>query len=554
MKRSKLKKIFAIVLIATMGISVLAGCGGSKSASSDKKDDQVLTYNLGADSKTLDPALNTSSDGGIVLANTFEGLCRLDKDNKAIPGGAEKWEITDDGLQYTFHLRKDAKWSNGEPVTANDYEFAWKRALNPKTGAEYAYQLYYIKNGHEYNTDKDGKISPDTLGIKALDDYTLQVTLESPTKYFLELTGFATYYPVNKKIVENNPEWATKLETFISNGPFKMSEWKIKDSLTFIKNENYYDKGRVKLDKLVMSMVTDSTSAWAGYQSGQFDMVDVVPTPEIQGALKSNLATKFQNTATYFYSINVSDKAKEVSPDAAKALSDAKVRKALNLAINRKDIVENVTKGEQIPAFGYIPVGMLKQDGKDFTDKEYFKAEGDVEGAKKLLSEAGYTDGKGFPTLVLMYNTEGAHKDVAQAVQNMWKENLGINVELQNQEWKVFQTTRTNKNYLIARHGWTGDYNDPMTFLDMWTTTSGLNDCGFSNPEYDKLVADAKKEIDVVKREKLMRQAEDVLLDQMPILPLYYYTQIKGIKSYVKGVRVAALGNIYFDEAYIEGK
>ena len=486
-----MKKFISLIILVTILTAIFIGCGKSKKEL--KKDDQVLTY--------------------------------------------------------TFKLRKDAKWSNGDTVTAQDYEYAWKRVLNPDTAAEYAYQMYYIKGAEAYNT---GSGSADEVGVKAVDDYTLEVQLESPTSYFLELTAFPCYFPVDKKVVEADSNWATKVDTYVSNGPFELKEWKLKDSLVFEKNKNYYDTDKVKLDKLVMKMVTDSTSASATYKAGDFDMIDVVPTSEVEAGLADGSYTKFPNLGTYYLSINVTGE--NESDEVKKALQNDKVRKALNLAIDRDSIVKNVTKGGEIPAYSFVPEGIPGAVGKDFTKKKYYKTSGDVEEAKKLLAEAGYKDGEGFPTITLLYNQEGAHGDIMQAVADMWKKKLGINVSLSQQEWKVFQTTRTDKNYNIARDGWLGDYIDPMTFLDLYTSTSSLNNSGFSSSEYDKLIADAKSETDATKRDELLHQAEDMLMEDMPIIPLYYYTQIKGVKSYVKDVRVSPLGFVYFDRAYIDGK
>lgn len=556
MKTSKLKRIFATVLVAAISMSVMAGCGASKNSSGS---DQVLTYNLNADPATLDPALNNAVDGAIVLVNLFEGLYKLDENNKAIPGVAESVDISEDGTVYTFKLKEGLKWSNGDPITAGDFEYAWKRVIDPATAAEYAYQMSYIKNADEVNQNKDidgdGKVATmDEVGVKAIDDTTLEVDLTEPCSYFLELTAFPCYFPVDKNIVESNKTWANAADTYVSNGPFKLSEYAIKDKIVLEKNENYYDTSNVKLDKVDIKLVRDETSAWASYKSGQFDMVDIVPQSEIQGALADGSATAFEQLGTYFYCINVSDKAKEVDPEAAKVLSDVRVRKALNLAIDRKSLVENVAKGGQIPAHSLVPIGITDENGNDFADKEYFNPEGDIEEAKKLLEEAGYPNGEGFPSIVLTFNPESGHGTIAQAVQDMWKNNLGIDVQLQSQEWKVFQTTRNNKDYEIARHGWVGDYVDPMTFLEMWLSTSGQNNAGYNNPEYDALVKAAKSETDVEKRLELMHQAEDIIMEDMPIIPVYYYTQPKGIKSYVKDVRVSPLGFIYFDRAYIEGK
>ncbi|WP_238884882.1 peptide ABC transporter substrate-binding protein [Clostridium sp. YIM B02551] len=545
MKKTQLKRVFATSLAVALSLSVLAGCGKKEDASANVP--QVIKYNLGADPKTLDPALNSAVDGAIVLVNTFEGLMKLDEKDKPIPGVAEKYDVSADGLTYTFHLR-DSKWSDGSAVTAKDFEYAWLRALDPATAAEYAYQMYYIKNGEAFNT---GKAKKEDVGVKAIDDKTLEVKLEKPTSYFLSLMAFPTYFPVKQDVVSKDKDWATKPETYITNGAFKMKEWKPKDSITFVKNDNYYDTKDVSLSEIDYKLISDETSAWASYKAGDLDMTDTVPSVEVQNALADKTATNFPNLGSYYYHFNVSDNAKNVNADAAKVLANVKVREALNLAVNRKDITEKVTKGGQIPAFSFVPQGITDANGKDFSSKQYFNPEGDVAKAKQLLAEAGYADGKGFPTLELLYNSEGGHKDIAQAIQDMWKKNLGINVELKNQEWKVFQVTRKQKNYELARGGWLGDYVDPMTFLDMWTSDSGQNDSGYKNADYDALIEKAKSETDAAKRSDYMHQAEDLLMKDLPILPIYYYTAVKGVKDYVKGVRVSPLGFIYFDKVTI---
>jgi oligopeptide transport system substrate-binding protein len=407
-----------------------------------------------------------------------------------------------------------------------------------------------LKGAEAYNA---GKGVADAVGVKAIDDTTLVVTLEAPTPYFLELTSQAYYYPVNQKVVESNRNWATDAKTLTSNGPFKITDYKIKDQIVLEKNENYYDIDSVKLDKLTMKFVAEETVAWASYKSGQFDVSDTVPRSDVQGALKDKSATSIPNLAIYFLSINVSDKAKAVDSNAAKVLSDPKVRRALSISIDRQSIVDNVTKAGQIPAHGIVAKGIIDPDGKDYTDKtSYFEASANVEEAKKLLAEAGYPEGKGLPTIVLMYNLESGHANIMQAIQGMWKK-IGVNAELQSQEWKVFLTTRVQKNYLIARDGWIADYIDPMTFLDMFSSTSAQNNCGYSNPAFDKLIDAAKKELDSKKRFDLMHQAEDMLMNDMPVIPLYYYTSVVGIKDYVKDVRVSVMNTIYFKNAHIEG-
>ena len=541
MKSNKLRKICAVALTLALGMSVFAGCGSSNS--------DALIYNLGEDPETIDPTLNTSSGAGSIIDNAFEGLMRLDEKEKAIPGVAESVDESEDGLVYTFHLREDAKWSDGQGVTAKDFEYSWVRALDKETAAEYAYQLFYIKNGQKFN---EGKATREELGIKVIDDYTLEVTLEAPTAYFKELTAFTTYMPLREDIVSADPEgWALDPATYVSNGPFKLVQWDIKDQLVFEKNEEYWNAKEIKLPGLVFKLVTDQNTAYASLKAGDFDMVDTVPPAEIAAGQEEGLVTIYPNLATYMLVLNVG-KQSTLPEDVKKVLNDPKVRRALSISIDRKAIVENVTKAGQVPAYSYVPKGILNSEGKDFADKEYYDAnQANVEEAKKLLAEAGYPNGEGLPTLEFMYNTEGDHKLVAQAIQQDW-DKIGVKVELTNQEWKVFLNTRQEGQYEIARHGWSGDYVDPMTFLDLWLTGGGNNDAGYSNAEYDALVNQAKAEGDEAKRWELMRQAEDILMNDMPIIPLYYYTKVKAAKPEVKGVRVSTLGHVFFDKAYIE--
>lgn len=541
MKSNKLRKICAVALTLALGMSVFAGCGSSNS--------DALIYNLGEDPETIDPTLNTSSGAGSIIDNAFEGLMRLDENEKAVPGVAESVDESADGLVYTFHLREDAKWSDGQGVTAKDFEYSWVRALTKETAAEYAYQLFYIKNGQKFN---EGKATRDELGIKVIDDYTLEVTLEAPTAYFKELTAFTTYMPLREDIVSADPEgWALDPSTYVSNGPFKLVQWDIKDQLVFEKNEEYWNASNIKLPGVVFKLVTDVNTAYASLKAGDFDMVDTVPPAEIAAGQEEGLVTIYPNLATYMLVLNVG-KQSTLPEDVKKVLNDPKVRRALSISIDRKAIVENVTKAGQVPAYSYVPKGILNSEGKDFADKEYYDAnQANVEEAKKLLAEAGYPNGEGLPTLEFMYNTEGDHKLVAQAIQQDWAK-IGVNVELTNQEWKVFLNTRQEGQYEIARHGWSGDYVDPMTFLDLWLTGGGNNDAGYSNAEYDALVNQAKAEGDEAKRWELMRKAEDILMEEMPIIPLYYYTKVKAAKPEVKGVRVSTLGHVFFDGAYIE--
>lgn len=531
--------LFALAFAAlTLGAHALA-------AGPQLHKTQELTFNLVQEPKSIDPNLTNAVIEATIVLNTFEGLTKLGPNDAPLPGVAEKWDISKDGLVYTFHLRKNAKWSNGDPVTAQDFEFSWKRALDPKSAAEYAYQLYYLKNGEAYNTKKI--TDPEQVGVKAKDDHTLVVTLEGPCAYFLSLGYFPTLAPIHRKTVQANPEkWTLDPKTYISNGPFKLTKWVHNERMEFEPNPNYWDKKIVKLKKLTFLMVEEQSTSLTMFESGQIDLLDdngisrpEIPRLQASGALKFN-----PYLGTYYYMFNT-----KKSPT-----DKLKVRQALNLAIDRSQIVKFITKAGETPATAYVPNGI-----PDATPDKFFRSVGgsffkdnDLATAKKLLAEAGYPDGKGFPAIEILYNTHEMHKQIAEAIQEMWKKNLGINVTLTNQEWSVYMTTRKALSYNgVARAGWIGDYVDPMTFIDMWTTGSGNNQSGWSNAKYDELVKVAKLSGDPKVRMKAMHDAEVILMAEMPIAPIYFYTKPFLARDWVKDVNQSALGFIAFYTSYI---
>lgn len=553
-----MKKIFYyLISVAAVGL-LLVGCGGDKKEESKdsakqevqvKKIEQKLSYNLGSEPKTIDPQLNTAIDGSIVAGNVFEGLYFVGVDSKTVPAAAENVKISEDGLTYTFTLKKDAKWSDGKPVTAKDFEYSWKRGLNPETAMEYSYQLFYIKNAENYF---NGRAKVEEVGIKVIDDYTLEVKLEAATPYFLSLTAVPAYFPLREDIVAKNTAWATDAKTYIGNGAFKIKEWSPKEEIVLEKNPNYWNTSTVKLDEVKLKMIVDQKTYLGAFKSGEIDMIDAPPSAEIPTLLKEGVAKTYPFLGTYFYVINLSGNLKATSPEAEKFLSNTKVRHALSKALDRKLLVEQVTKGGQLPATGFVPKGVVDTSGKEFADKSYIAPTADVTEAKKNLAEAGYGDGTKLPKLIFTYNTSESHALLAQAIQDMWAKNLGLEVELKNEEWAVFQTTRSSKNYQIARHGWIADYNDPMTFLDLWISNGGNNDAAYSNPDYDKFVKDAQVEQNPEKRTALLHQAEDILMRDMPVIPLYFYTKIICANPKIKNVAVSPLGQYYFKEAYVE--
>lgn len=538
MKRKKLFICLTVILTIAMATTLFAGCG-NKSASNAN---QTLVYNLGTDSETIDPALNEAVDGATVVANAFEGLTRIGDDNNVKPGVAEKWEISSDGTVYTFYLRKNAKWSDGKPVTAKDFEFAWKRALDPKLAASYAFFLTdNIKNAEEYY---NGKASWEDVGIKVKDDYTIEVTLKVPTAFFLQLVAMPIYMPLRQDALEKGGEqWTQSGDTYIGNGPFKMVKWTHNDSMEWVKNENYWDAKNVKLSKMTWVMVTEASSALPSWEKGEIDIIESVPPAEAPRLIQEKKLQVIPELGTYYLYFNT-----KKAP-----LNDARVRKALALAINRQSIKEAVLKTGQITAYAQVPYGIKEADGKaDFREKAGDLFKEDVNLAKQLLAEAGFPDGKGFPEMTYLYNTNESHKKIAEMIQDMWKNNLGINIKLANQEWKVFQKTRQNGDFDIARGGWIADYIDPMTFLDMFMSDNSFNDGKYNNAQYDALLKEAKTATDLTKRDQLMHDAEKIIIDEMGICPIYFYVSNMCVQPWIKGVYKTPLATVYFDHAYVD--
>ncbi|CAM3728909.1 peptide ABC transporter substrate-binding protein [Cohnella lubricantis] len=538
-----------LALLLVTGV-LLAGCG-TKNASGPG----IFNMNLSSDPPSLDPALAQDSVSFVVLTGLYEGLTRKDAEGNTIPGVAEKWDISGDKKTYTFHLRHDAKWSNGDPVTAHDFEYAWKRVLDPNLNpaSPYAYQLYYIKNAQNYNmaADNPDHISdPNQVGVKALDDYTLQVELENPTPYFLSITSFWTLFPVHQS-AKSNPAWASKAETMITNGAFKMASWKHGNAIDLVPNENYYAKGEVKLKKVHFYMVNNASTEMMMFHTGQLSFAGF-PTGEIPaeqiGKLKeiNKDELHIQPTAgTYYYAFNLTKQ----------PFDNLNIRKALTMAIDRQLIVDKVTKGGQVPAYGFVPPS-IQGDGQMF--REQYPDTGllseDIAQAKQLLAQGLKEEGlASFPPVTLTINDGAGHKQVAEALADMWRKNLGIEVQIQTQEWKVFLQNRTSLNYDIARAGWSADYNDPMTFIDMYTSTSGNNDLGFKNPQYDALVKQAYASSDQQQRMQLMDQAEQILVkDNMAILPVYYYSGVYMVQQNVQGLEMDYQGQIDFTRASVQ--
>lgn len=545
-----MKRTLIIGLAIIMVLSLVAGCstGGQQQKQQGQGENNgtsnevVIRYNMGTEPQTIDPALNSALDGAEVILHVFEGLTTLDENSKAKPGIAKSWEISDDGLTITFHLR-DAKWSDGKPVTAGDFAYAWTRALDPKTASSYAYQLYFIKNAEKFNL---GEASAEDLGVKVIDDKTLEVTLENPTPFIMELFAFMTYMPVRKDIIEAHPDdWTQNPETYIGDGAFKLAEWNHNDSIVLVKNENYWDAENIKPDKLVFTMISEAATELSAFESGDLDFGDNPPSTELERLKQEGVLKEYPLLSTYAYVFNT-----KRAP-----FDNPKVRKAFSLAIDRKAIVDQIAKGGQPLAAAWVPYGMPDaKPGEDFrkVGGDYFDpTKANVEEAKKLLAEAGYPDGKGLPEITLLYNTSESHKAIAEALQEMWKQNLGVDVKIANQEWQVFLATRRQTHdYQIARWGWVSDYIDPMGFLDMLQTGMGNNDAQYSNPQFDEMIRKSKTAKTSEERMQYLHKAEDILMDDAVVMPIYFYINYVVVDPKLQGYIVDPLGYVYFHHAY----
>ncbi|RNB81436.1 peptide ABC transporter substrate-binding protein [Brevibacillus nitrificans] len=539
--KKKMHKLAGLLLLVG---TLVAGCSGGAQPSAVQPSQQesgapaaptadpasqVFRANLTSEPSTADPGLAKDATSGAVVRATFDGLTRLDKDSKPMKSMASDIKVSEDNRVYTFTIR-DAKWSNGDPVTAHDFEFAWKRVLDPKLGAEYAYQLYYIKNAEKVHT---AKAKPEELGVKALDDKTLEVTLENPTPFFLELTAFYTYYPVDKKVVEANPNWANEAATHVGNGPFKMTSWEHKSKIVLEKNENYWEKDVVKLSKIEFAMIEDDSTALSMFENGELDWAGQplggLPTDAIPSLKESGKLVVHPKATMYWFKLNTTKP----------PLNNAKIRKALSYAVNRQEIVDNITQVGQVPTMGMLPQSMIiKKDG-------YFK-DNDVETAKQLLAEGlqelGLTS---LPPITLSYNTTDRHKKIAEALQDQWKKGLGIDVKLANKEFKVHLQDMHELNYDIGRIGWNADFNDPINYMEMFRDqNTGNNDTGWENEKYKQLLQQSAVAKDPAERTKLFAEAEQIFMDEMPLIPLFTDVDVWVQSEKVKGVQVDGLGFI----------
>jgi oligopeptide transport system substrate-binding protein len=523
---------YALTLLMGILLILCAGC------SAVTKPDTVK-YVLDAEPSRLDPAMTTVVTDDEVELQIFEGLTRMDEHDQPQPALAKSWEISPDGKTYTFHLRDGIVWSDGTPITAQDFEYSWKRVVNPDIASENSYMMFPIEQAEDYF---NGKAKADEVGIKALDDKTLQVKLQNPTAYFLNLTAFHCYYPVPKALVEAKPDtWAADAEGLPSCGPFKITKWVHSSEIHLEKNEKYWDADKVKLSHMEFPISDSQATRLTLVESNQANMT-VEPPPADQERLERlGLYKVVPYLGIYYYVFNVTKP----------PFDDVRVRRAFALAMQRESLVKNIVRGQKEAAYGWVPFGIVDPaTGRDFREEGGKLAREDADLAKKLLQEAGYDKNHSLPPVTLLFNTNEINKAIAEATQAMWKENLGIQVSLMNQESKVFVSTRSKGDYQIARASWTADYVDPLSFMEVFSDQA--NDAQYHNEAYNALIKKAKETDNQAVRMAAMHEAEQILFDDCVIIPIYYTTQPYVVQPYVKGYSCSLLGLVDFKEAYVE--
>jgi oligopeptide transport system substrate-binding protein len=536
------------VLLVLAGMSLLAGCGKTKNTTADEPGGapagQILRVGNGSEPQDLDPQAITGVPEHKLVMALFEGLATEDpKDLHPIPGLARSWDISPDGKVYTFHLRPGVKWSNGDPILASEMVESYQRILSPAYGSEYAYLVYnFVVGAKDYYEKRITDFSQ--VGFKALDEQTLQVTLLNPTPYLVKI--IASHYawtPVPVKVIkrfgaldQKSTSW-TRAGNHVGSGAFRLKEWAPHQRIIVERNPNYWDAANVKLDQIWFYPTEDISADERMFRAGQVDMTYELPNAKIEFYRKEHPEALHIDPylGVYFYRCNV----------ARPPLNDKRVRQALALAIDREAIVEHVTHGGQQPAYAVSYPGTA-----GYTPRA--RIHGTIADAKRLLAEAGYPDGKGMPTIELMYNTSENHRAIAEAIQQMWRKNLGVNIELSNQEWKVYLDAQHSTNFTMQRGGWIADYLDPHVFLEIWETGSGNNDTNWGSPEYDRLLHAALAAKSESERYEIYQKMDAILVDELPVIPIYYYTNPRAVSPKVKGYYPTLLDNHPFKYIWLE--
>lgn len=532
-----MKKLSLLVSgIALAGL--LVSCNGKKAADPSLK---VLHVQVGPSPETIDPALNSAVDGGNMLIHAFEGLVKFDRDNNIVAGVAEKWETSDDGLTWTFHLRPDLKWSDGSALTADDFVYSWRRVADPVTAAPYGYDLLSVVKGYDEAAAGDGE----KLAVSAPDASTFVVELSTPCIYFDKIAAFSVLVPVQKATIEKfGDSWATKAESYVSDGPYYMTEFTDGAQIVFTKNPYYWDSANITFDQIVWHLIEDANTSYTAYNQGELQLIKDVPTeeiPSLRGNSEFNMAPIM---GTYYVTFNT-----KKAP-----FDDARVREALSFAIDRKHVADVIMQGTYSPAKNFVGPGVSDAAaGSSFeavttaTYGDHFSTENyaaDLEKAKKLLADAGYPEGKGFPQFEYLTNDSGYHKSVAEYLQAAWAE-LGLTMTVNIQEWKTVTADRRSGNFDLARNGWVYDWDDPSNMINLLETNNGNNDGKYSSKEFDSLVDQARNATDVAVHYDLLHKAEQVLLNDAAMAPVAYYNEFWLQKSNLKGTWHSPYGYWY---------
>lgn len=479
----------------------------------------------GAEPESLDIHRSSGVSEANIQRDLFEGLVTLGPDASLLPGAAENWVISDDGVTYTFQLRPDGRWSNGDPVTANDFVYAIRRGLTPETAADYAFILYPIDNAEAVTR---GEITDlDMLGVRAVDDLTLEITLKAPTPYFLDMLTHPMAFPLHQASVESHGEAWTRPGNMISNGAYVLEEWVPQDHIKLAKNTAFHAADEVQVDEVYFHPTEDVGQELKRYRADELDITYDVPADQIAWIV-DNLNDEYENfpyLGTYYYAINTT---------IAPFKDNPALRQALNLAIDRELLTEKITRAGEIPAYSFIPPGVMHYEQQTVDSQTMTKQERETR-ARDLYAEAGFSSENPLQVEIL-YNTSDNHKKIAIAIAAMWKQVLGVNATLRNEEWKVYLASRDEKNFEVSRSSWIGDYNDANTFLEIFLSDAGpMNAPGFSLARFDELVRAAALETDLVERAHMLEEAERLFLEEAAVIPIYHYTTQHMVKPYVGG-------------------
>ena len=533
-----MKKLFILCL----SFIFLTSCSSNVTPVDSGLEDQVFHFGNGSEPQGIDPHIVTGVPEHHILISLCEGLTIPNAFGDGnLPGAAQSWTVSDDGREYIFNLRNNGMWSNGDSVTAEDFVWSWKRILTASLGSQYPDMLYYLDGAYEYHNGLTDNF--DDVGIKAVDKFTLKINLKAPTPFFLGLLSHYSTWPVHKETVlkhgsidDRNGQW-TRPGNFVCNGPFNLKSWELNNKIVVEKNPMYWDATEVRLNQIHFYPVSNVMTEDRMFRAGQLHVTSTLPSQKCPIYIEEkNPDLRIDPyMGQYFYRLNTENP----------ALKDAKVRKALAYAIDKKLLVEKVTKCGQIPAYSFTPPG---SNGYQPDTTIPFNPEL----AKQLLKDAGYSDENPFPKLEILFNTNEDHRKIALAVQQMWQQNLGIEVELVNQDWKVYLSREMVGDFQVSRAGWIGDYEDPNTFLDLMRPNRGNNKTGWEDFEYDSLIETANKTTDQEQRYELLKQAERILIDNMPVIPLYTYVRSYQLSSDVKGYNPHILDHHHPKFIYLE--